>query len=228
MQKHQEGLSIGKKKDGTGNKEDAKDYGNEVKENIQAEERKVEEEVKERVISKNELRDKERENSSMQSQNQNTGRISHPGGNTMRTSSADPLQSESTADPVSSETAKQQNLNKNISQIPVYNTSNRQDPAKPGTSSCFLPAGLPEHTEQKRLLWMKECIPWSNLSCQNRKKQKGSVRSRTGPRRVAEGSSLPPLCPHTLLQSTGWRSLQEVTYCVLSCDPGTLMKMFCT
>ncbi|XP_039882822.1 leucine-rich repeat and IQ domain-containing protein 1 [Simochromis diagramma] len=220
LQKHQEGLSIGKKKDGTGNKEDAKDYGNEVKENIQAEERKVEEEVKERVISKNELRDKERENSSMQSQNQNTGRISHPGGNTTRTSSADPLQSESTADPVSSETAKQQNLNKNISQIPVYNTSNRQDPAKPGTSSCFLPAGLPEHTEQKRLLWMKECIPWSNLSCQNRKKQKGSVRSRTGPRRVAEGSSLPPLCPHTLLQSTGWRSLQEVTSVTLEDLPG--------
>ncbi|XP_076742236.1 leucine-rich repeat- and IQ domain-containing protein 1 isoform X1 [Maylandia zebra] len=210
LQKHQEGLSIGKKKDGTGNKEDAKDYGNEVKENIQAEERKVEEELKERVISKNELRDKERENSSMQSQN--TGRISHP--------SADPLQSESTADPVSSETAKQQNLNKNISQIPVYKTSNWQDPAKPGTSSCFLPAGLPEHTEQKRLLWMKECIPWSNLSCQNRRKEKGSVRSRTGPRRVAEGSSLPPLCPHTLLQSTGWRSLQEVTSVTLEDLPG--------
>ncbi|XP_025764850.1 leucine-rich repeat and IQ domain-containing protein 1 isoform X4 [Oreochromis niloticus] len=220
LQKQQEGVSIGRKKDGTGNKEDAKDYGNEVKENIQTEERKVEEEVKERVISKNELRDKEGENSSMQSQNQTTGRTSHAGGNTKWTSSADPLQSESTADPVSSETAKKNNLNKNISQIHVYKNSNQQDPAKPGTSSYFLPASLPEHTEQKRLLWMKECIPWSKLSCQNRRKQKGSARSRTGPRGVAEGSSLPPLCPHTLLQSTGWRSLQEVTSVTLEDLPG--------
>lgn len=220
LQKQQEGVSIGKKKDGTGNKEDAKDYGNEVKENIQTEERKVEEEVKERVISKNELRDKEGENSSMQSQNQTTGRTSHAGGNTKWTSSADPLQSESTADPVSSETAKKNNLNKNISQIHVYKNSNQQDPAKPGTSSYFLPASLPEHTEQKRLLWMKECIPWSKLSCQNRRKQKGSARSRAGPRGVAEGSSLPPLCPHTLLQSTGWRSLQEVTSVTLEDLPG--------
>uniref|UniRef100_A0A668U0B3 Leucine-rich repeats and IQ motif containing 1 n=2 Tax=Oreochromis aureus TaxID=47969 RepID=A0A668U0B3_OREAU len=220
LQKQQEGVSIGKKKDGTGNKEDAKDYGNEVKENIQTEERKVEEEVKERVISKNELRDKEGENSSMQSQNQTTGRTSHAGGNTKWTSSADPLQSESTADPVSSETAKKNNLNKNISQIHVYKNSNQQDPAKPGTSSYFLPASLPEHTEQKRLLWMKECIPWSKLSCQNRRKQKGSARSRTGPRGVTEGSSLPPLCPHTLLQSTGWRSLQEVTSVTLEDLPG--------
>ncbi|CAI5665683.1 unnamed protein product [Oreochromis niloticus] len=220
LQKQQEGVSIGRKKDGTGNKEDAKDYGNEVKENIQTEERKVEEEVKERVISKNELRDKEGENSSMQSQNQTTGRTSHAGGNTKWTSSADPLQSESTADPVSSETAEKNNLNKNISQIHVYKNSNQQDPAKPGTSSYFLPASLPEHTEQKRLLWMKECIPWSKLSCQNRRKQKGSARSRTGPRGVAEGSSLPPLCPHTLLQSTGWRSLQEVTSVTLEDLPG--------
>lgn len=58
---------------------------------------------------------------------------------------------------------------------------------------------------------MKDCIPWSKLSLQNRRKQKGSFRSRRGLRRAAESAgSLPPLCPESLLQSTGWKSLQEV------------------
>ncbi|XP_030587679.1 leucine-rich repeat and IQ domain-containing protein 1 [Archocentrus centrarchus] len=214
VKKHQE-------EDGTGNKEDARHYQKGDKENIQTEEG-----GKEGVISKNELQEEKRENTSMKSQNENTGGTersltSQPGGNTTWTSSSpDPLHSESTASTTSSETAEQQDLDKNISQISIYKTNNQQDPAKPGTSSCSLPASLPEHTEQKRLLWMKDCIPWSKLALQNRRKQKGSVRSRRGPRRAAEGSSLPPLCPRALLQSAGWKSLQEVTTVTLEDLPG--------
>lgn len=102
--------------------------------------------------------------------------------------------------PDGTEAIPQQDLDKKISQ-----TS-----ARPSTGSVPLPVCLPEHTEQRRLSWMKDCIPWSKLSLQNRRKQKGSVRSRRVLRRAAEASSLPPLCPESLLQSTGWKSLQEV------------------
>ncbi|XP_036963193.1 leucine-rich repeat and IQ domain-containing protein 1 isoform X3 [Acanthopagrus latus] len=106
---------------------------------------------------------------------------------------------------------QQQDLYKKISQ-----TS-----ARPSTGSVSLPVCLPEHTEQRRLSWMKDCIPWSKLSLQNRRKQKGSFRSRRGLRRAAESAgSLPPLCPESLLQSTGWKSLQEVTTVTMEDLPG--------
>lgn len=83
-------------------------------------------------------------------------------------------------------------------------------------SSSSLPACLPERTEQKRLSWMKDCVPWSKLSLQNRRKQEGGVHSGRGAGRRgrgtgAEARGLTPLCTHTLLQSTGCTSLQEVT-----------------
>eukprot|EP00064_Thunnus_orientalis_P008967 superscaffoldBa00001104_g8990 len=100
------------------------------------------------------------------------------------------------------------------------NTENSQ------TSSS--PAPLHKHTEQKRLSWMKDCIPWSKLSLQNRRKQRGCVRSWRGPRRVAEASSLPLLSPDTLLQSTGWKSLKEVTTVtledLLGCSLSTVVR----
>ncbi|KAG7234133.1 hypothetical protein INR49_005756 [Caranx melampygus] len=87
-------------------------------------------------------------------------------------------------------------------------------------SSSSLPVCLPERTEHKRLSWMKDCVPWSKLSLQNRRKQKGGVRSGRGARRAAEARGLPPLCPHTLLQSTGCTSLQQVTTVTLEDLPG--------
>ncbi|KAK2842682.1 hypothetical protein Q5P01_012882 [Channa striata] len=91
---------------------------------------------------------------------------------------------------------------------------------QPRSSFGPLPMCLPERTEQKRLSWMKDCIPWSTLSLQNRRKQKGSARSGRLPRRPAESSRLPPLCPDTLLQSAGLKSLQEVTTVTLEDLPG--------
>ncbi|KAM9807660.1 uncharacterized protein lrriq1 [Neosynchiropus ocellatus] len=68
---------------------------------------------------------------------------------------------------------------------------------------------LPEHTAQKRLSWMKECVSWSKLSVQNRRKQRGaSKKEHRWPR---GGATLPPLCPDNLLRSSGFTSLQEVT-----------------
>nr|XP_046250057.1 leucine-rich repeat and IQ domain-containing protein 1 [Scatophagus argus] len=100
--------------------------------------------------------------------------------------------------------------------------------AKLSTVTVFLAMCLPEHTEQKRLSWMKDCTSWSKLSLQNRRKQKGCVRSRRGPRRPAEASSLLPLCPESLLRSTGWRSLHEVTTVTLedlpACSLSTLAQ----
>uniref|UniRef100_A0A8C6PFF8 Leucine-rich repeats and IQ motif containing 1 n=1 Tax=Nothobranchius furzeri TaxID=105023 RepID=A0A8C6PFF8_NOTFU len=100
--------------------------------------------------------------------------------------------------------------------------------AKPRPSSCFSPAFLPEHTEHKRLSWMTECVSWSQLSLQNRRKQKRSAWSSRGRRRVAGACSPPPLCPHTLLRSSGWKSLQEVTTLTLedlsSCCLSTLLQ----
>ncbi|XP_053741976.1 leucine-rich repeat and IQ domain-containing protein 1 isoform X2 [Synchiropus splendidus] len=76
---------------------------------------------------------------------------------------------------------------------------------------------LPEHTAQKRLSWMKECVSWSKLSVQNRRKQRGSSKKeRRWPR---AGVTLPPLCPDNLLQLSGFKSLQEVTVVSLESLP---------
>ncbi|XP_039988240.1 leucine-rich repeat and IQ domain-containing protein 1 [Xiphias gladius] len=234
-----------KREDGRGNIEADKRQINEdvrkkKKEKIKAEEKRLEEEEsnkirvrdaekEERLMRANELQERKRENDSMKTQNESKNRENtrNPqtsqleNGNTLTPSSPGPLHSESTASPTSSETIQQLDLNKDISQTSVYKTMNQQDAAlEPCFSSGSLPVCLPEHTEQKRLSWMKDCVPWSKLSLQNRRKQKGCVRSQRGLRRAAEASSLPPLCPHTLLQSTGCKSLQEVTTVTLGDLPG--------
>ncbi|XP_037539027.1 leucine-rich repeat and IQ domain-containing protein 1 [Nematolebias whitei] len=122
---------------------------------------------------------------------------------------------------ISSETTRPHLLDTCAKKTPDQHDS----PVKP---SCFSPAGLLEHTEQKRLTWMKDCVSWSKLSLHNRRKQKGPRRSVTGLRRAARGCSPPPLCAHTLLQTSGWKSLQEVTTLMLedvpSCSLSTLVQ----
>ncbi|XP_036002132.1 leucine-rich repeat and IQ domain-containing protein 1 [Fundulus heteroclitus] len=99
---------------------------------------------------------------------------------------------------------------------------------KPSAWCRSLPASLHERTEQKRLSWMERCAPWSELSLQNKRKQKGSFQSRRRPRRAGGVSSLAPLCPRALLQSTGRASLQEVTTVTLedlpACGLSTLAQ----
>ncbi|XP_035011691.2 leucine-rich repeat and IQ domain-containing protein 1 isoform X2 [Hippoglossus stenolepis] len=131
------------------------------------------------------------------------------------------LQSECTVGASSSENVQQLDPNKNILYTSTSQTMKQQDAdVSPRSSSCPLPVCLPEHTEQKRLSWMRDCIPWSRLSLQNKSKQKVHVRSRRGLRRASEACSLPPVCPQTLLQSPGCRSLQEVTTVTLEDLPG--------
>ncbi|CAG5957588.1 unnamed protein product, partial [Menidia menidia] len=74
-----------------------------------------------------------------------------------------------------------------------------------------LPVSLPEHTEQKRLSWIRDCIGWSQLSLHNTRRQNGSVLSGRRRRRACGASRPPPLCPHTLLRLSGCTALQEVT-----------------
>ncbi|XP_029378247.1 leucine-rich repeat and IQ domain-containing protein 1 [Echeneis naucrates] len=117
-----------------------------------------------------------------------------------------PFHSESTAGPICSD------LNTDIIQTSTSKSMGHRNAAeKTNTSSGSSLMCLPKDTEKKRQLWMKECISWSRLSLQNRRKQNGHVRSLRGPRRTTEADSLPPLCLHTLLQSMGCKSLQEVT-----------------
>ncbi|KAG7523003.1 leucine-rich repeat and IQ domain-containing protein 1 [Solea senegalensis] len=91
-------------------------------------------------------------------------------------------------------------------------------PSSSETSVC-----LPEHAEQKRLAWMKECVPWSKLSLQNKNKQRrrGGAGGRRRANRTSECDSLQaPVCPHTVLMSTGCESLQQVTTVTLEDLPG--------
>lgn len=68
------------------------------------------------------------------------------------------------------------------------------------------PMCLPDGTEQKRLQWMKECVPWTKLSLQNKRKQVASAKAV----RRASVKVLPPLSPDTILQSAAWSSLKQV------------------
>ncbi|KAM3609432.1 uncharacterized protein V6R79_014721 [Siganus canaliculatus] len=105
-------------------------------------------------------------------------------------------------------------------------TSSQKDYGHPPARS----SSLSEHIEKKRLSWMKDCIPYTKLSLlQSRRKREASTQSRRGPRRrTAEAQSLPPLCLDSLLQSSGWNSLQDVTTVSLqdlaSCNLSTLAQ----
>ncbi|XP_072123586.1 leucine-rich repeat- and IQ domain-containing protein 1 isoform X1 [Mobula birostris] len=75
---------------------------------------------------------------------------------------------------------------------------------------------LPDHLEQKRLHWMKTCIPWSKIFNENKKKKvKQQVKLRNNP-----VSRLPVLSPETILHSGVWTSLQQVTTVTLQDLPG--------
>ncbi|XP_047209280.1 leucine-rich repeat and IQ domain-containing protein 1 isoform X2 [Girardinichthys multiradiatus] len=118
---------------------------------------------------------------------------------------------------------------KNISDTSAFQTVGQIDSeSKHSTSSYSLPASLHEHTEQKRLSWMGCCMYWSELSHQNKMKQKGSFQSQRRPRRAAGVSRLAPLCPCILLESTGRKSLQEITTVTLedstACSLSTLAQ----
>ncbi|TKS73912.1 Leucine-rich repeat and IQ domain-containing protein 1 [Collichthys lucidus] len=166
----------------------------------------------------NEVREK-KENESMVGQNEKnkTENFSQLKDCHTRTSSSpDPLHGASATCYTRTEARPQQHdLHKNVSQ-----TSPDKNQEVTSSTTLLLPVCLPEHTEKKRLSWMNDCVSWTKLSLQNRRKQKGSVKSHRGPRRAAEASSLPPLCPDFLLQYTGWKSLQQVTTLTLEDLPG--------
>ncbi|KAM4554484.1 uncharacterized protein lrriq1 [Fundulus diaphanus] len=139
---------------------------------------------------------------------------------------SDPSVSEATSTPPATQ---QHGPDENIWGTSAIETADQTHSVpKPSASCCSLPASLHARTEQKRLSWMERCAPWSELSLQNKRKQKGSFQSRRRPRRAAGVSSLAPLCPRALLQSTGRRSLQEVTTVTLedlpACGLSTLAQ----
>uniref|UniRef100_UPI0037E7B01F leucine-rich repeat and IQ domain-containing protein 1 n=1 Tax=Semicossyphus pulcher TaxID=241346 RepID=UPI0037E7B01F len=141
---------------------------------------------------------------------------------TWASSSAGPSYRESTISLISTKaTPQQHDPDDTTSQTSTHKTVDCENQA---TWSVPLPVCLPEHTEQKRLSWMKECIPWSKVFLQNKRKQRGCFLSQRGTRRPADAGSLPPLCPDSLLQSSGWKSLKEVTTVTLEGLPGCTLS----
>ncbi|KAM7002330.1 uncharacterized protein lrriq1 [Tautogolabrus adspersus] len=189
--------------------------------------RVMEEEKEVKVAEENELQEKgkEKEHHSATSLDEKMNKDipeSSFVSNTWTSSSPGPSHRESTISPISTESETQQNdLDNATSQTSTdKKVDDKNQAERPSSVSPFIPVFLPEHTEQKRLSWMKECVPWSKLSLQNKRKQKGSFRSVRGLRRAVKASSLPPLCKSTLLQTTGWTSLREVTTVTLEDLPG--------
>uniref|UniRef100_A0AAQ4PZ97 Uncharacterized protein n=1 Tax=Gasterosteus aculeatus aculeatus TaxID=481459 RepID=A0AAQ4PZ97_GASAC len=90
--------------------------------------------------------------------------------------------------------------------------------------SAHYAALLPQRTEERRLAWMKDCVPWSKLSLRNRSRQEGPARRRRGPGGAPGSGGLPPLCPDSLLRSAGRKSLQEVTSVTLADLPGRCLS----
>lgn len=80
----------------------------------------------------------------------------------------------------------------------------------PVLSSTLTQEWLPEHTEHKRLSWMKECTSFTKLSLHNKRKRGPSFSRHRSPQKAAEATRLPPLPPQSLLRSTGVKSLTEV------------------
>ncbi|XP_060933275.1 leucine-rich repeat and IQ domain-containing protein 1 [Limanda limanda] len=187
-------------------KEETELKGDEEMNNIGVQDTEQEERLK--------LQEKKRDKDGLKGQNK-TKNIS------LTSSCTVSLQSQCTVSASSSEHVQQLDPNKNILYTSTSQTMKQQVAyVSPRTSSGPLPVCLPEQTEQKRLSWMRDCISWSRLSLQNKSKQKLPVRGRRGLRRASEACSLPPVCPQTLLQSPGCRSLQEVTTVTLEELPG--------
>ncbi|XP_058500376.1 leucine-rich repeat and IQ domain-containing protein 1 isoform X2 [Solea solea] len=209
----------GETKDENKRNEEEKTAKEKEKKQWREEEQKMEEELrpeKERELNKTNEVDKEKRQEEKEEQKTKTGEIQLKEDkesekeerlSTITSSSRPgPSQSQSTPSPSSSE------------------TSVRQDQHRAAvTSHVSSHACLPEQPEQKRLSWMNECVPWSKLSLQNKNKQRrrGGADSRRRANRTSECDSLQsPVCPHTVLMSTGCESLQQVTTVTLEDLPG--------
>ncbi|XP_061896866.1 leucine-rich repeat and IQ domain-containing protein 1 [Entelurus aequoreus] len=93
-------------------------------------------------------------------------------------------------------------------------------PQPPPDNTRHKSSSFSQNLAQRRRSWMESCVFWAELSVQNRSRSTGSVGTRREFRRSTETSVLPPLCPDILKQSTGRRSLQEVTTLLLEDLPG--------
>ncbi|KAG2459831.1 leucine-rich repeat and IQ domain-containing protein 1 [Polypterus senegalus] len=77
-------------------------------------------------------------------------------------------------------------------------------------------------TEQKRVTWMKTCIPWSRIYEENRRKK---VVKRKLTQKVSS-VQLPPLNEALILQTGVWNSLEQVTTVTLEDLPGCSLSTF--
>ncbi|XP_060780340.1 leucine-rich repeat and IQ domain-containing protein 1 [Neoarius graeffei] len=88
-------------------------------------------------------------------------------------------------------------------------------------------ACLPDSAEEKRLAWMMNCTPWSELSMQNKRKGCVVPQRRRACRRASRHSLL-PLPVDTVLTSGPWSSLKQVTSVTLEdlsgCSLSTLSE----
>ncbi|XP_078535006.1 leucine-rich repeat- and IQ domain-containing protein 1 [Lissotriton helveticus] len=76
---------------------------------------------------------------------------------------------------------------------------------------------LPDHIEEKRLAWMKNCIPWSKVLSENQRKK---VLKKSKPRKSSAANKLPPLNAEVILKTGPWHVLKQVTTVTLEDLPG--------
>ncbi|XP_069485425.1 leucine-rich repeat and IQ domain-containing protein 1 isoform X2 [Ambystoma mexicanum] len=76
---------------------------------------------------------------------------------------------------------------------------------------------LPDHIEEKRLEWMKNCIPWSRVLSENQRKK---VMTKSRPRKSSAAHKLPPLSAEIILKTGPWHALKQVTTVTLEDLPG--------
>ncbi|XP_063303201.1 leucine-rich repeat and IQ domain-containing protein 1 [Pelobates fuscus] len=76
---------------------------------------------------------------------------------------------------------------------------------------------LPDHTEEKRLAWMKSCKPWARIL---RDSQGKRVDKKTKQRKISAAKRLPPLNENLIFQNNTWRDLRQITTVTLQDLPG--------
>ncbi|ESO97518.1 hypothetical protein LOTGIDRAFT_77718, partial [Lottia gigantea] len=77
---------------------------------------------------------------------------------------------------------------------------------------------LSEELEARRLIWIKDCLPWSKISNEPWKLKADS--SKKPPRRPHSAKKLPPLDDQIILASAQCKSLKQVTTVELHDLPG--------
>ncbi|XP_076450299.1 uncharacterized protein LOC143286570 [Babylonia areolata] len=77
---------------------------------------------------------------------------------------------------------------------------------------------LPNRLEERRLGWMKSCLPWSKISNEPWKRKSGT--GEKVPRRPASAKKLPPLPDNLILEAAKVASLKQVTTVELKDLPG--------